>query len=258
MFCCFPFKIHKDCRRIKGGTGTTQTYLHAKLLGVGELVHDSGYISDLNNLQVGHCSNVSTTLTQHIPPFEYTSDKIAICVGSTNDNKVQITGRNKEIWIRTMLYGEWGSWARIDNFECNTIADLITSLSSASNLSTLATALGEIQQIKWKSYHLIPNKYLEVIFRDGYYPALINVTGYQPNFAGIIQLNRLSGTTMQVLGKLIVGNNGNNKVFYSEDRIVLYTEVTNSQMDIVVNDIYGVTMSEYSSYDTSSMTELSW
>ena len=120
-------------------------YLNAPstyLLGVGELVHDSGYISDLNNLQVGHCSNVSTTLTQHIPPFEYTSDKIAICVGSTNDNKVQITGRNKEIWIRTMLYGEWGSWARIDNFECNTIADLITSLSSASNLSTLATALG--------------------------------------------------------------------------------------------------------------------
>lgn len=115
-----------------------------------------------------------------------------------------------------------------------------------------------------KTHYLASKHYLEIKFAKNWYAIQIQVFGYSPNFSGVIQATE-KATEIEIEGKLLTGSlavsGGGNKVFYTGGKVVLYTDVVNSQMYVIASTRSGadlLTFTDYTTYDTSGMTQLTF
>lgn len=115
-----------------------------------------------------------------------------------------------------------------------------------------------------KTYYLGSKRYLEIALAQNWYAVQIQVFGYAPNFNGVVQVT-VRGTEVEVLGKLHAGTmtqgGATNKVFYTGGKIVLYTDVTNSQLYVIASTRFDqslLTLKDYTTYDISGMTQLTF
>lgn len=80
-----------------------------------------------------------------------------------------------------------------------------------------------------------------------------------PNFVALVQFVML-GTQKSIYGRLLLGDMGTNKIYYSENphRIVVKLNTNNSKGYVLAyrRNIYTITMSKVVSYSVSDMTEL--
>ena len=237
--------------------GCTTSAELATLLGVGDIdgVLPNATDTNFNNLYGktsfyrfnGYTGNIYAQASGYgLIKTTYTS------VGYCEQTAYVINNNSAWFRTRTNSSGSWSPWSRIDNFGCNTAAELASVLEYTKPIKTL-TYHGLYQGVT------NPNKYIVITFEDSYCYYKVDLWKAGCLSQGCITV---SGTSISsVLMKNIVGSIGDTKMYY--DGKIAVIEISSSSNGTQTNlsisgDNKNLTIVGATTYDTSSMTQVTF